>query len=59
MLTPGGAVSARVKYSDPGAAEESRLCLVDLCRLRFEEEEDIEGFNCTLPSLLALSPAEV
>lgn len=56
MLTPDGAVSPRVKYSGPGAAEDSRLCLVDLCRLRFEEEEDIEDFNCTLPSLLGLSP---
>lgn len=59
VLTPGGAVSPRVKYSGPGAAKDSRLCLLDLCRLRFEEEDDIEGFNCTLPSLLGLSPAEV
>lgn len=59
VFTPGGAESPRVKYSGPSAAEDSRLCLVDLCRLRFEDEEDIGDFNCTLPSLLVLSPAEV
>lgn len=58
VLTPGGAASPRVTYSAPDA-EDSRLCLVDLCRLRFVLEEDIEDLPCTLPSLLVLSPAEV
>lgn len=52
-------MSPRVKYSGPGVAKDSLLCLFDLCRLRLEEEEDIEDFDCTLPSLLAFSPAEV
>lgn len=40
-----------------GPADDSRIYLLNLCRLRFEEE-DIRGFNCTLPSLL-MSPSKV
>lgn len=48
-------MSPWVKYS---GSEDSRLTFV-LCRFRLEEDEDIECFNCTFASLLALSPAEV
>lgn len=61
VLTLGGAVSLTVENTGPGAANDSRPCLLDLCRLRFEvdEEDDMEAFECTLPPFPVMSPAEV
>lgn len=57
--TPGGAASPWVKSLCPGTAEKSRLCLVDLCRLRLADaaEEEEEAVGCTLPSLPVMSAA--
>lgn len=57
-LTAGGAGESWVVNAEAWPSDEpSRPCLDDLCRLRFDEEDE-EAFDWSLQSLLVMLPAE-